>query len=544
MDLHSMLFEQARELEREGNLAQAAEFYRRILADQPGQLETITALGRLLCRQQNWGEVIPLYSQATSLNPDDAGLWLDFGLILLQAGHTEMGKRALLSAASLWPDDASLLSNLADALREQRLHEEAVRQYQRLAGLMPGLAAAHNNLGICLLEMDRRTEAFEPFARAHEADPDMPEALSNLAMLSVERGLNQQAITLYGKFRTLRPDLVQGPLNQGVAYYREGRLEEAANALRDALILEPDNAQVHYNLAQILLLKGDLAEGFAEYEWRWACSEFPSPRLIFLQPRWLGEPLAGRTLLVHAEQGYGDLLQFCRLLPLAAQGGKVVFLGPRALMGLLKGLEGVTLVAEDEAPPEFDLYCPLLSLPHLLGPGFEVKPPYLKAPPKTMFDKTPGLHVGLVWSGNPLNGRNHVRSVPLDALAALPNLPGLHYHSLQYQPLEGWQQALPFPVNDLSCKIKSFEDLAAAMDQLDLIISMCSAPVHLAGALGRPCWVMLHQLPDWRWGMEGSKCPWYPDSMRLYRQSSPGDWTEVIEAISTNLTDLTKGAVS
>jgi len=542
MDLQSMLFEQARELEREGNLAQAAEFYRRILADQPGQIETITALGRLLCRQQAWGEVLPLYSQATSRYPDNPGLWLDFGLVLLQAGHVDLGKRALLSAASLWPDDPALLSNLADALREQRLFEDAMRQYQRLAGLMPDLAAAHNNLGICLLEMGRRSEAFEPFQRAVEANPDMPEALSNLAMLSVERGLNSQAIKLYGKFRTLRPDLVQGPLNQGVAYYRESRLEEAAAALRDALALEPDNAQVHYNLAQVLLLKGDLTNGFAEYEWRWASSEFPSPRLMFLQPRWQGEPLAGRTLLVHAEQGFGDVLQFCRLLPLAARGGKVVFLGPGSLMELMEGLEGVTLVAEGNELPKFDLYCPLLSLPHLLGPGFEVRPPYLKAPQQTMFDKGPGLHVGLVWAGNPLNGRNHVRSVPLEALAGLPDLPGLQYHSLQYQPTGGWQQQLPFSVHDISSNIKNFQDLAAAMDQLDLIISMCSAPVHLAGALGRPCWVMLHQLPDWRWGMEGSECPWYPDTMRLYRQSIPGDWSSVIHRISTDLIYLKKGA--
>lgn len=543
MDIVAQMLEQARELERSGSDALAASLYRHVLAEHPDQAAAAAALARLLCRGGELSEALGLFSHATQAFPDDAGLWLDFGLALARAGHDEMARRALLSAASLWPDDPSLLSSLGDALRELKLYDEAIRQYQRLCGLMPGLAAAHNNLGICLLELGRRDEAFEPFQRAYEADPDMPEAIGNLAMLSVERGLNQDAIALYARLRGLRPDLVQAPLNQGVAYYREGRLGEAAQALRDAIRLSPDEAQAHYNLAQVLLLDGQIAEGFAEYEWRWQCHDFPSPRLLFFQPRWNGEALAGRILLVHAEQGLGDVLQFCRLLPRAAKGGKVLFLCPDQLMDSLASLPDVTLVRDGDPLPAFDLYCPLMSLPHLLGPGDDITPPYLTAPQRPLFDKGPGLHVGLVWSGNPQNGRNHVRSVPLAELAALPQHPGIVYHSLQYRPDPGWQDALPFGVDDLSSRIASFSDLAAAMAQLDLVISMCSAPVHLAGALGRPCWVMLHHLPDWRWGMRAETNRWYP-SIRLYRQPSPKNWAAVVAELSADLIRLAENHTS
>jgi len=541
MDLLSLLLEQARSLDREGNSAQAAQFYQRILTEQPDHAEATAGLGRLVCRLGDLANGIGLLSRASSLTPNDPGVWLDLGLALNKAGHQDLARRAFLSAASLNPDDPSLLSALADSLREQSLYGDAARQYERLAQLAPGLAAAHNNLGICLLELNRRDEALPVFRRAVEADPQMAEALNNLAMLCVETGRNVEAIALYERLRALRPDLAQAPLNQGVAFYREGRLEEAVSTLRAALALDPDNAQTHYNLAQILLLKGDWSEGFAEYEWRWSSSEFPSPRYLFVQPAWRGEPLDGRTLLVYGEQGFGDVLQFCRLLPLAGRGGQVLFQCPPGLMNLLKGLDGVQLVAEGQPLPPFDLTCPLLSLPHLLGPEAKLAPPYLQPPKQELFAKDPRLHVGLVWSGNPLNGRNHVRKVPLEQMARLPGSPAIAYHSLQYQPDEDWQDAFPFPVDDLSSQIHSFDDLAAAMGQLDLIISMCSAPVHLAGALGRPCWVLLHQLPDWRWGMAGKTTPWYPDTMRLYRQPKAGDWDAVISEVTTDLLRLAGG---
>ncbi|HVI51851.1 MAG TPA: tetratricopeptide repeat protein [Candidatus Sulfotelmatobacter sp.] len=537
MDLQTLLFEQAQRLEAEGNAAQAAQFYQRILEDKPDHADANAALGRLLCRQGMAAQGIGFLSRASSLTPDAPGVWLDLGLALQKEGYQDHARRALLSAASLAPDDPSLISALADGLRELSLPGDAARQYEKLAELVPGLAAAHNNLGTCLLELKRRDEALAAFRRAVIADPQMIEALSNLAMLCVETGRNEESISLYSRLRALRPDLVQAALNQGVAYYREGRLEEAAATLREAAALAPDNAQIHYNLAQVLLLKGNLDAGFAEYEWRWSCSEFPSPRLLFSQPAWKGEPLEGRTLLIHAEQGFGDVLQFCRLLPLAGRGGKVIFLCPAPLLELLGGMDGVDIVAEGADLPAFDLYCPLLSLPHLLGPHVHPEPPYLKAPHKRLFQPDARLHVGLVWTGNPLNGRNHVRRVPLEQMARLPALPDIAYHSLQYRPEEGWREAFPFAVDDLSSAISTFGDLAAAMEQLDLIISMCSAPVHLAGALNRPCWVLLHQLPDWRWGMSGRENPWYPNT-RLYRQPSAGNWQAVIDAVSGDLADL------
>lgn len=535
-----MLLEQARELEDSGDFAMAAELYGRLLADQPDDPAVLSAIGRLLGRRGQLDAAVAHYAQATSLCPSDPGLWLDFGLLLGRTGHDEMAKRALLSAASLNPEDPSLLSALADSLRERRLFEDAARQYRRLTEIMPSLAAAHNNLGITLLDLGRRNEAFEPFRRAAEIDCNMPEAISNLAMLTVERGQNEAAVGLYAHLRQLRPDLVQAPLNQGVAFYRMGRLNEAAAALKAAVALEPDNAQARYDLAQVLLLKGDWTEGFREYEWRWRYSGFPSQRLLFFQPLWQGERLANGTLLVHAEQGLGDSLQFCRLLPLAAQacGGKVIFLCPPPLTDILSGLENVLLVPEDQEPPPFDAYCPLLSLAHLLEPGFGVSSPYLFAPLAKNFARQQGkLNVGLIWAGNPKHGRDFLRSLPLEMLSRLPGHDGIAYHSLQYQPAEGWRDAFATPIEDQSPAIAGFADLADAMAAMDLVISIDSAPAHLAGALGRPCWLLLHHLPDWRWGMAGAETPWYP-SLRLYRQSQPRDWGNVIDRVAADLIRL------
>lgn len=545
MDLQSLLMEQAGALERDGNPAQATQFYHRILEDQPDHPAAHAALGRLLCRQGMAEQGAVHLSKASALAPDDPGIWLDLGLSLNSAGHPAHARRALLSAASLDPADPSLISALADGLRELALTADAARQYERLTGLLPDLAAAHNNLGTCLRDMNRRDEAMAAFRRAVAADPQMAEALNNLALTCVESGRNQEAVGLYTRLLALRPDLAQAGLNLGVAYYRQGLLKEAAAALRAAALQDPRDALIHFNLAQVLLLRGELDEGFAEYEWRWQCKEFPSPRLLFTQPQWTGEPLQGRTLLVHGEQGYGDILQFCRLLPLAGRGGKVIFLCPAALTELLEGIDGVKIIAEGRELPPFDLYCPLLSLPHILGPDVHPPLPNLDAPARTratpLFARQEGrLHVGLVWTGNPMNGRNHDRRVPLEQMARLPDLPNIVYHSLQYRPEDGWRDAFPFAIDDLSSRIADFSDLAAAMSRLDLIITMCSAPAHLAGALNRPCWVLLHQLPDWRWGMDGRTNDWYPNT-RLYRQPSAGDWPAAIDAVSADLIRLAAG---
>jgi hypothetical protein len=392
-----------------------------------------------------------------------------------------------------------------------------VDRYLAALRVQPDLAEAHNNLGITLRHFGRFDEAVASCRAALARRPQSPEAHNNLAM-------------------ALR-DL--------------GRLAEAEACCRQALALRPDYAGAHANLSAIMLLAGRLREGWAEYEWRWKVGKELVPR-PFAQPRWTGGALGDRVLLVHAEQGFGDTLQFCRYVPLIASGARVVLEVQQPLLRLLSGLGGVEkVVAHGEPLPPFDLHCPMLSLPHAFATTLDDVPsrvPYLSADPaqaaiwRQRLAHLPGLRVGVAWTGNPrpfhpaANAIDRRRSIPFERFMRLLDLPGINFVSLQKgEPADRAARLPPgIALHDWMHELDDFADTAALVEALDLVVTVDTSIVHLAGALAKPVWLLNRFDTCWRWLLDRTDSAWYP-TIRQFRQPRPGDWDTVLAAVRAAL---------
>ncbi|MBI3444485.1 MAG: glycosyltransferase family protein [Magnetospirillum sp.] len=367
-----------------------------------------------------------------------------------------------------------------------------------------------------------------------------------------QKGLYEQAAEFQRKALELRPDYADVLTDLGASYERMGRLEDAIDLHRSALRQEPGMARAHNNLAYALLATGQWGEGFREYEYRWHVPG--AHKGGYAQPEWAGEPLAGRHLLVCAEQGLGDTFQFARFLAEIPDGQVTFYLNAQPhLHALLQGLRWTGSVVR-EMPEAFDTYIPLMSLPRLFGcepDAIPAKVPYLDPDPQQVSRwhqrlGAGGFKIGVNWQGNPLGAADLGRSVPLAALAPLARLPGIRLISLQKN--HGLEQLSGLPPGmsvenlgeDFDSGGDAFVDTAAVMANLDLVITSDTSVAHLAGALGRPTWIMLQNRPDWRWLRQGDDCPWYPNA-RLYRQPTPGDWTSVAARLAADAASLIAG---
>jgi hypothetical protein len=414
--------------------------------------------------------------------------------------------------------------------------------------LEPDRVDTLNGLGIVLRERGQADAAIAHFERALSLDPDRAETHNNLAIALEHAGDLKAATAHYQKAVSLSPLQAEIHNNLGNTFEHQGRIDDAMACYGRALALKPDYPEAHYNRSLLRLLLGDFAQGWAEYEWRWRCKANPEMRYASL-PRWAGEPLAGKAILIQTEQGFGDSFQFLRYVPpLAEHGAKIILTVPSPLIRLVRALPGVTAVlSEGDALPNVDFHCPLLSLPHLFDTRIETIPasvPYLAPSADTAaeWDRrlpvSPGLKIGLVWSGNPANRMNPSRSIPLPMLEPLRRIPGIAWFSLQVgSPGEDIALAPGEMITDLSPFLTDFAETAAAICRLDLVISVETAVAHLAGALGRPVWVPLTVVPAWRWLLDREDSPWYP-TMRLFRQTKPGDWTTVVDALGQGLTRM------
>ncbi|CAA6605559.1 TPR repeat-containing protein [Rhodospirillaceae bacterium LM-1] len=349
-----------------------------------------------------------------------------------------------------------------------------------------------------------------------------------------KEGGHEQAAVLLDELSAKHPGNADLFSALGVCRFENGDYAQARQALERALSLDPDQGIAAYNLAHLLLLLGEEEKGFALYERRWASFSrpawHPSPQLA-----WDGEPLDG-TLLVLAEQGFGDMIQFARFLPLAAKRcQRLVLAAPPELKRLMAPISGVAqLVTAGEPLPPFDRFVMMLSLPHRLRSfgGQRPSPPYLAAS-KAMDLPGRGMKVGLVWAGRAAHSQDKQRSLDIQELAPLLKTPGVDFFSLQLG------QTPPPGATDLAPGIADFEDTAAVLAGLDLLISADTAPAHLAGAMGKPVWTFVTFVPDWRWGLGGETSDWYPQ-MRLFRQERPGDWQAPVLRMAQALADAAK----
>jgi hypothetical protein len=380
------------------------------------------------------------------------------------------------------------------------------------------------------------------YERALALMPDHPDARNNLGVVLVDLGRAEEAITHYEQVLAVHPDFAEAHYNLGIAVGRQGRHTQALACYGRALTLKPDYAQAHFNRAHVLLLTGQLDEGWEEYEWRFAVARYDRN---FDRPLWSGEPLAGRSILVHAEQGFGDTLQFVRYVPAVAErGGSVVLEVPRPLVRLACTVASVSqVIAAGDPLPDFDCHCPLLSLPRVFKTDLATIPaavPYLSVPGEAAaawadrIAAAPGFIAGVVWAGTT------VGAIDLRLLQPLWEVAGISWFSLQVGErsrdvslLDGVKMA------DLSPWLADFAETAAAVRQLDLVITVDTSVAHLAGALGRPVWILLPHSPEWRWMLAREDSPWYPTA-RLFRQREADDWRNVALDVAAAIKEMVR----
>ena len=427
---------------------------------------------------------------------------------------------------------------------------EAERLFRHVLAVNPRHADSLHLLGVIAYQTDRHDLAADLIRKAIAINPREPSLQSNMGNLLLQQGRLDEAVACYRKAIALKPDFSEALNNFGNALRAQGQLDEAITCYYRALELSPEDPEAHYNLATALLARGDMPAGWKEHEWRWKTPQLAPSRRAFAQPQWRGKSAEGRTLLIHAEQGFGDTLHFCRYAPLAAaQGLRVILDLPKPLVRLLSSLSGVDqIVASGEALPAFDLHCPMMSLPLALKTTIETIPadvPYLYPDAaqvrfwqeRLAAHKNQGRRIGVAWAGNP---RPHIlaaaaigrrRSIAPDRLAPLFESPGLHFLSLQK---DGPAAPVHFPLTDFMAEMGDFADTAALIANLDLVISVDTSVVHLAAALGKPVWLVDRFDSCWRWLVGRRDSPWYP-GLRLYRQPKPGDWGSVVAEVTRDL---------
>lgn len=461
------------------------------------------------------------------------------------------GTPAAAPAATPQARAAALLGTAMQHHQAGRLYD-AQALYQQVLQIEPANAVAIQYLGVLAMQAGQPQAGEAMIRRALALRPDLPDFHNNLGLCLRLQDKLDDAMAAYRAALALAPGYVEAMNNLGLDLQASGRVDEAAAQFEQAVALKPDFAQAHWNLGLAHLVRGDLQRGWPEYEWRARClPTTPADQQTAHLPRWRGEDLAGRTLVLREEQGAGDTLQFIRYAAvLAERGARIVALAGPALAELVATATGVTQVVTDPAAlPAADFQCKLLSVPAVLGTTLATVParvPYLSADParaaawRAMVEaragSTAGMRVGLVWAGNPKHTNDRNRSCPLSALAPWFALPGIAWFSLQKGDAAGQLAAQPEAraVHDLGSELESFADTAAAIAALDLVITVDTSVAHVAGALGRPVWVLLPFAPDWRWLLERDDSPWYP-TMQLIRQRTRGDWAEVASRVAAEL---------
>jgi Flp pilus assembly protein TadD len=445
----------------------------------------------------------------------------------------------------LEPGHGEALHNLGLMLAKQQQFAEALAWYDRALASNAQYADAHYHKGNALRSLRRLSEAVEAYRAALRLRPDFAEARGGLGNALAGLGRAADALAEHQEAVRLKPDSPEGHSNVGLALAHLGRHDEALASYNRALELRPDFVDAHYNRSLTLLTLGNFSQGWSEFEWRWRYP-WSAPR-NFSQPLWDGRPLAGQTILLHSEQGLGDTIQFIRYAPLVkARGGQVVVECQPALVPLLTGCHGIDLlIGRCAALPAFTVHSPLVSLGRVFETGLATIPaeiPYLQAEPARVehwrreVGAPGGFKIGIAWQGSSAYRWDFHRSVRLAAFAPLAQVPGVRLISLQKG--HGVEQIgnVNFEVADLGSRFDpaSFADVAAAVMDLDLIVTVDTAIGHLAGALGRPVWVALSFAPDWRWLLARPDSPWYP-TMRLFRQERFGDWEGVFNRIAAEL---------
>jgi tetratricopeptide (TPR) repeat protein len=504
--------------------------------------------GVALFALRRYAEALASYDRALALRPDDAGTLTNRGNVLLALGRAAEALASHARAIALKPDFAEAHSNRGKALLEIGEPEPALSSYDRATALNPGDAKAHFHRGIALGALSRWEDAVAAYDRAVALKPNDVDVYANRGNALLHLGLPEAALESFERMVAFDPRAADAHYNRAVGLHALGRFDEALASVAAAIAIDPAHAKAHHTNALLLLVKGDFARGWEEFEWRWLHKDLVGGKRAFQRPLWRGDvALGGKTVLLHGEQGLGDALQFCRYVPMVAElGAHVVLEVAPALTALMQSLAGSPeVIGFGSALPDFELHCPLLSLPLAFKTDAASIPstvPYLHPDPRSL-DKWRARmaaierpRIGLVWAGNPHHSNDHARSIGLEALLPLMRSARGRFVSLQRDLRDGdaeimrAEPAIIHPGHELA----SFGDTAAVISMLDLVITVDTAVAHLAGALGKRLWLLLASNPDWRWQLNRSDSPWYPTA-RLFRQPRAQDWESVIGEVGRAL---------
>ncbi len=540
--------------QQSGRLREAEKLYTRILKVAPQQFDALNLLGTVKAQQGQIGEAQRLFSAAVKANPRAPQGWSNLGQALHALRRSAEALECFDKAQALAPDDINTLYQRGNVLLSLERAADALAQFQKVLVRVPQHIEARINCGLCQAALGAPELALTEFDAALALASDHPNAHYNRGVALIKLGRYEEAIEATDRALAAAPNHANAWLNRGKALIQLNYHGEAIAAYAEMIELNKDNADAHFNLALAQLALGDYARGFAEYEWRWRRTGMP-PQKSRGRPLWLGEyPLARKTILLHAEQGLGDTIQFARYVPmLAATGAKVVLEVQGELKSLLARLAGAAaVIAREEPLPPFDVHCPLGSLPLAFKTQLATVPapiPYLSADEAHLakwsarLDALPRPRIAICWSGNPAHENDRNRSITLTRLKPLfAASPQASFVSVQRDLRHEDIDALagePRLVH-LGAELEDFSDTAAVLALCDLVITVDTAPAHLAGAMGRPLWLLLPFSPDWRWTIDAGTTPWYP-AVRLFRQPAPEDWDSVIARLGAALGQMEAG---
>jgi len=547
-------FQYAVHLHRAGRLGEAARIYERILEARPDHHDSLHLLGVVDLQNGNRAEAVRKIDAALMLNPNLAEAFNNRGTALRELNRPQDALESHDRAIALKPDYPEAFNNRGNALADLKRFEEALASYDRAIALKPDYAEAFNNRGSTAHELKRLDEALASYDKAIALDPRYTDAFNNRGNTLMELRRLDEAVASYDTAIALKPDHAEAFYNRGTALRELRRLDESLASYDAAITVRPNYPDAYNSRGMLKLLVGRFRDGWKDYEWRRKRKTTPRPPAI-AAPNWRGEELYGRRIAVYSELHFGDVIQFARYLPLLRRrGAEVTFVAPAKLIRLFRPLTlNAAVVDSADGLGPFDFRCALMSLPFGFGTDLSSIPsetPYLRAEPDLVAhwrDKLgqEGFKIGIAWQGLPQHSADR-RRFELAEIAPLSRLPGVRLISLQKN--HGLDQLGRLPsgtrvetLGDFDSGPDAFIDTAAVMEQLDLVITSDTSIAHLAGALGRPTWIALKYIPDWRWLLDRDDSPWYP-TMRLFRQQTDGDWPAVFSRMEQELLRLLKQA--
>jgi tetratricopeptide (TPR) repeat protein len=481
-----------------------------------------------------------IYTEIIEFQPDNLNALLMLGITYVKLCNYDAAINYFKEAIKINPSFTEAYYNLGNALRDKKQFDDALACYQKVLQLNPSHADAYVNLGIINRIKGIFSEEIICYQKAIEINPNSIEAYYNLGNALLDNEQFNDAAACYQNVIQINPNIIQAYMYLGLIFRITAHLNEALTCYQKVIQLNPDYAEAHWQMANILLLMEDFKNGWKEYEWLWKTEDFKNRKRSFSQPPWQGQDIKGLTILLYAEYGFGDTIQFIRYAPLVAKlGATIIVECQKELASLLKSAEGIqNVISHGEPLPDFDIHCSLMRLPIIFDTSLKNIPaniPYITANPilvekwrnRIQHDDS-RLKIGLVWAGISMPRKY----CSLEAFAPFGQLKDVTFYSLQKGKNKDQIKNPPkgMKLIDYTDEFCDFSDTAAFIENLDLVISIDTSVAHLAGAMGKPVWTLIHFVPDWRWFLNREDSPWYP-TMRLFRQSALEDWESVISNI-------------